>query len=116
MVETIDYSSMAGIAAAISGLTEAIRYAVGKMSADKNQQESDALKAAINDTLSNLRISDVKVEGKLASLERAIEAVARAQAKLEDRMETRDEQVRQGLNDAMKALNDFAIQAAKSGG
>lgn len=103
-MDAVDYGGVAGLAVAVQGLTEVIRALIARMTKDKGA-EAEAARGA--------EIARIKLE-TVRSADRITALVAQLD-KLDSRMEARDEQVRQGIAEANRALSELGLQLARLG-
>ncbi len=154
----VDYGTLAGIAVAVNGVSESIKWGVGKMlgkeaEAEEKRQGEERQKQAVETTatieqmrgkvtecttrmdvlsgdlkdlakeckdlttdLSNMRVEDVALSGKLEGVSRQTHELITKLDKMEAKMEARDEQVRKNIAEAMTAMNELALAMARNSG
>lgn len=112
MMEPADYGSIAGIALALQGLGEAIKLAASKLA---KRNEEDAKKKAAED-VAEIRLEMVKIAARVDAAAADVASCLARHDKTETRMDSRDEQVRQGLDNATRTLHELALQIARAQG
>jgi predicted RNase H-like nuclease (RuvC/YqgF family) len=138
-MEAADYGSVTGIAAAIVGLGETIKFAVAKLTAKKSEEKAAQMAADVADCatrlravgaevdkliaerqalateLSAMRMDSVRVSSRVETVASNVDALSARIERMDVKMEQRDEKLRENLADATKAINDVALQMARAG-
>ena len=112
MMETADYGGIAALVVALQGLAEAVKLAASKL-LKKKDEEARQRNA---DEMAAMKLDLVKVAARVDATVADVTACVARHDKVEGRMDQRDDQVRQGLDNATRTLHELALQIARSQG
>jgi len=111
-METADYGGIAALVLSLQGLAEAVKLAVTKLLKKKDEEAAQRVAADVAD----MRLELVRASARIDAAVADVAACVARHDKVEGRMDLRDDQVRQGLDNATRTLHELALQIARSSG